>query len=190
MLLYCFFHMDSEDKVPICHFACCSFSNLILVHPTGVLVRCMTNGSPMKSVFVRLLAYQRSTWNCQMTEKYAHVSLISIVLVGYAHFLSLNNIIVLGCCYCYCYLVASMHVSCWIKCLSRECVCAWLKSRSRAYVLEHIRRQLVAFQCISLGAKLVVILSLRLVAQGTHESLCLFPYQLVQSLWVKLLTFS
>ena len=158
--------MDSEDKVPICHFACCSFSNLILVHPTGVLVRCMTNGSPMKSVFVRLLAYQRSTWNCQMTEKYAHVSLISIVLVGYAHFLSLNNIIVLGCCYCYCYLVASMHVSCWIKCLSRECVCAWLKSRSRAYVLEHIRRQLVAFQCISLGAKLVVILSLRLVAQG------------------------
>jgi len=51
-----------------------------------------------------------------------------------------------------------------------------------AYALEHIKRQLVACQCISLGAKLVVILSLRLVAQGTHESLCLFPYQLVQSL--------
>ena len=35
-----------------------------------------------------------------------------------------------------------------------------------AYALEHIKRQLVACQCISLGAKLVVILSLRLVAQG------------------------
>jgi hypothetical protein len=50
------------------------------VHPTGVLVRCMTNGLLMKSVFGRWLVYQRSILKCQMTEKYSHASLVSLVL--------------------------------------------------------------------------------------------------------------